>query len=92
MIKLLGMLLMGLAGPIAVRVMIALGLGTVSYVGLTAAANVVVNHILSNYSGLSAFPAAMLNLSGAGVGLGIITSAFITRVAIISIKKLAVMA
>lgn len=84
----LGAFFMGLAGPMAKRVLTALGFGVVSYVGVDTALNAAIAAARSSWSGMAAFPAAMLAMSGMGTACGILVGALAARLSMTVLKKL----
>ena len=79
--------LMALATPLVKRVLVALGIGLVSYAGYTALANQVRDAVLAQWGTLPANFIAIASLAGCGQALGIILSAMIARAGIIAIQK-----
>lgn len=86
-----GAFLLGLAGPLARRVFISLGLGVISYAGLALVASQVVTAVQSQYSIIGGPVLALLNLIGAGQAMGIILGAIIARAAFAAVSKIGVM-
>lgn len=86
-----GAFLLGLAGPLARRVMLSLGLGVISYAGLLAVASQVSSQITAKYSTLSGSVLDLLNLIGFGQAVGIIIGAVIARAAFGAISKIGAM-
>lgn len=86
----LGTFLASLAGPLAKRVMLALGFGVVSYAAMTAALNQALSAAKGAWAGLAGFPEAMSLIQMAGVtsAASIIAGALVARVALQSLKKL----
>lgn len=75
----LALFLSGLVGSLAGRVMLALGMSLVSYTALNVLATQIVGYIQTSYSSITGITLQILNLAGAGEGLAIILSAFVTR-------------
>lgn len=86
-----GSFLVALAGPVARRVMLSLGLGVVSYAGLTLVADQVKSAVISNYGNLSGSVLDLLNLIGAGQALGIVMGGIIARAAFAAVSRIGVM-
>jgi len=81
-VGMIGGALLSLAGSFVLRVLVALGLGVVSYYGFSSALDFFKNLVTSNLSGL---PADMLSLLGymkVGKTLTIIFSAMLASVAV----------
>jgi hypothetical protein len=88
---LLGPFLVSITGSIVARVLLALGMGVVSYAVLSTLASNFVSQMQSNYDALNGVVLTLLNMAGGGVSLGIIGSALITRASLMAIKKLRVL-
>lgn len=88
MIGTLGAFLSAVVGPLARKVLVALGFGTVTFVGLTAALNSAVSAAQSAFGGLAAIPAAFLAMSGINAAIGIIVGALVARIALLQLKRL----
>jgi len=86
-----GVFLVALAGPIARRVLLSLGLGVVSYAGLALIAEQVKPAVVDNYGALSGNVLDLLNLLGAGQAIGIVLGAIIARAAFAAIARIGVM-
>lgn len=79
---------MMLAKPLVAEVMLALGIGFVTYTGFSAGLTVVKGLIESNMSSLPADMYNIVLLSGVLQGMGIILSAITARVAITNFSKI----
>ena len=86
-----GVFLVALAGPIARRVLLSLGLGGVRYAGLALIAEQVKTAVVDNYGALSGNVLDLLNLLGAGQAIGIVLGAIIARAAFAAIARIGVM-
>lgn len=86
-----GAFLLGMATPIARKVMAALGLGVVSYGGLVLVAYQVRDAIVSHYGTLSGSVLDLLNLLGAGQAVGIVLGGIIARAAFAAISRIGVL-
>lgn len=86
-----GAFLVALAGPLARRVMIALGLGVISFAGLVLVGNQVRDAVVSHYGALSGSVVDLLNLLGAGQAIGIILGGIIARAAFAAVSRIGVM-
>jgi len=80
--------LMNLVGPLAKRVLTALGFGFVTYVGIDAALNAALDAARSNLAGLPGDAVALMSLGGFSTAIGIVTGAIVARVSIQQLKKL----
>lgn len=83
--------LLGLVTPLARKALVALGLGVVSYAGLTIVANQVRDAVIANYGAISGSVLDLLNLLGAGQALGIILGGIVARAAFAAISRIGVM-
>ncbi|MDO9141122.1 MAG: DUF2523 domain-containing protein [Methylobacter sp.] len=81
--------LLSIAGTLTGRVLLALGIGWVSYSGLNVLVSQIVDLVKVNYQSLSGVVLQILNLAGAGDAMGILIAALVTRTALVAIKKLA---
>ena len=85
----LSAVMMALAGPLAKQVLMALGFGIVSFVGLDLALGAMLSAAKSAWAGsLSADVAAYVAMSGANTGLSLIAGAMVARVAMFATKAL----
>jgi len=80
--------LISIAGTLAGRVLLAVGIGMVSYAGLNVLVSNVVSQITASYQSTGGIVLQFLNLAGAGQAIGILTAALVTRTALVAIKKL----
>lgn len=83
--------LLGLVTPLVRKALVALGLGVVSYAGLTIVANQVRDAVIANYGAVSGSVLDLLNLLGAGQALGIILGGIIAKAAFAAISRIGVM-
>lgn len=83
----LGAFLEKSAGPLAVRVMSALGLGVISYGALNIVIEAAIFYAQTQYSGLPNVIANLLGLAGVGECLGIIAAAITFRVSMTAGRK-----
>jgi hypothetical protein len=83
--------LMGLATPLVRRVLIALGLGLVSYAGLNVVATQIVDAVKANYENMSGTVLDLMNLIGAGQALGIIVGGIVARAAFAAVSRIGAM-
>lgn len=87
----LGGLLAAAAGPIAKRVLAALGVGLVTFVGVSSAFNALIAQAKNAYyGGIGADVALYLAMGGFNTALSIIVGAMTASISLIALKKLAV--
>lgn len=79
--------LLAIVGTLAGRVLLSLGIGWVSYAGITTALEAVRGHIVTAWS-VSSPVFNMLFLAGMGEAVGILLAAFAVRAAFFGIAKL----
>jgi hypothetical protein len=79
--------LLGIVGTLAGRVLLSLGIGFISYAGVTAALASVRGHIEQAWAASSPI-LDMLYLAGLGEAVGILLAAFSVRAAFFGIAKL----
>lgn len=85
---LLGAFLSATIGTLAKKVLVALGFGTVTYVGLQGAFDAVQSQVVSNYGSMSGASMMLLDLAGGGQVVGIILGAISARIGLISLSHL----
>lgn len=83
----LAALLVALAGPIARQVLISLGIGFVTYVGLDAALTTVITQAQANVNSMSADLANYVGLFGGFQAFSILAGGLTTRVSMIALKR-----
>lgn len=83
----LALFLSGMAGSLAGKVMLALGMSVVSYTALTVLSGQIVSFTQSSYSSISGITLQILNLAGAGQGIAIILSALVTKSGLMALKS-----
>lgn len=79
--------LISIAGSLAARVFIALGISAVTFTGLSAALTSLTNQLQSQYNGLPAATLQMAGLAGFGHFFAIMTSAMVARLAVVAVKR-----
>lgn len=79
--------LLALAGPLVKRVLIALGVGVVSFTGLTLLANQVRDQVLANLSGLTGDAYQVIAMSGAFEAIGILLGALSARAVLMAMER-----
>lgn len=75
-------------GPLAKRVLIALGIGTISYVGIDAVMTGVTSAITSSLGGLSSDIINILAMGGFTTAISIILGGVASRISMMTLKKL----
>lgn len=83
----LGAFLTAAAGPLAKRVVTALGFGVVTLVGADVAIGGLIASARDAYTGLPADVLAYCAYGGLGTALSIIAGAFTTRIALLALKS-----
>ncbi|MFY9327487.1 MAG: DUF2523 domain-containing protein [Georgfuchsia sp.] len=81
--------LVALAGPVAKRVLIALGIGVVSYAGYSSIVEQIKTLVLNQWGSLTGPMVVFLSIGGIGESLGILLSALATRAALMAAERLA---
>jgi len=89
---LIGTWLVSLAAPAARSLLKSLGFGFVTFAALTAALNTALSMAESAWGGLAGGVLGLIGLAGGPEAMGIIAGALVTRVAILSAKRLALVA
>jgi len=84
----IGSFLAAIVGPLAKKVLVALGFGIASYAAVTAALAQVLNAARTAYGGLSGDVLALVDLAGVGVAASILAGALTARVSLQVLKKL----
>jgi hypothetical protein len=72
--------LLSMAGPLVLRALTVLGLGTLTFTGVTASLQGLIDLAVSNWASLGADILALASLAGIPQSLGIITGAMTARV------------
>ena len=75
-------LLMSAIGPLVIKALIAIGIGTMTFTGVTVALDGLINMAVTNWAGVSAAVVQLASLAGIPECLGIICGAMSARVAI----------
>lgn len=84
-----GSWLLALAGPVARRVMISLGLAVVTYTGVSTAVNGILANAKAAWTGsLSADVLNLVAMAGINTALSILAGACIARVSLVAMKRL----
>ena len=69
-------------GPLAIKILIALGISAVTFVGVDTVSAQLIGYVTSGYSGLPVATLQIFGLAGVGQGLGLILGAFNARLAL----------
>lgn len=72
--------LMGIAGPLVLRVLTILGIGTLTFTGVTAGLQGLIDMAVTNWASLPSDILALCSLAGIPQAIGIITGAMSGRV------------
>lgn len=86
-----GSFLAALAGPIAKRVLVALGFGIISYSAVSAALSAALSAAKAAWSGLTGDTLALIQMAGVNTAASILAGALIARVALGVTSKLGLM-
>jgi hypothetical protein len=81
-------ILVSLASTLPGRIMVALGIGWVTYAGLGAVVSTIVSGIQAQFSGIGAQALQVLTLAGVPQAAGIICGAYTARAALMTIPHL----
>lgn len=84
----LATMLLAITAPIVTRILITLGLGIVSFTGLTAVLNLVFNTLQSNLNSMPVAVGQLLFISGVPQGIAIVLSALAARIGFMTLKKI----
>ena len=87
----LGGFLFAFVGPLAKKILASLGIGLVSFIGVQAAVGALLEQARAAWSGMGSEVASYLGLAGAHTALSVIAGAIVARVALMTLKKLAVL-
>jgi len=83
----LGTFLASIVGPLAKKIMIALGFGVASYAAVATALASALGAAKAAYGGMSADVLALVDLAGVGVAASILAGALTARVSLQVLKK-----
>lgn len=87
-LPLLGAFLTASVVPLVKKVLLALGLGTITYAGLQTAFDAAQGQVISHYGAMSGGTLQLVNLAGVGQAIGIILGALAARVGIAALSKI----
>lgn len=76
----LAQFLIGMAGPLALRVMLALGIGTVTFTGVASSLQGLIDMAVNNWASVASDVLALAGLAGIPLAIGIICGAMTARV------------
>lgn len=76
-----------IAGPLVKRVLVALGIGMVTFAGFQLSVNAAKSYVQSNFSGLPSDVVHILGLLKVDVAINIVFAAVITRAVIAGMDK-----
>lgn len=80
--------LMGLAGPLARQVLLSLGIGLVTFVGLDAAVSAALAAAKSNFGAMPAAVSAILARGGVFTAMSVIAGGITARMSMMVLKRL----
>ncbi|WP_024302783.1 DUF2523 family protein [Pseudogulbenkiania sp. MAI-1] len=83
--------LFALVAPAAKQVLASIGLGVITYAGLSTALGAINTLIQNNLNGIIPSVAALLGLAGAGQALGILSGAVAYRIGLVVTKRIGVL-
>ncbi|BAK77090.1 phage-related protein of unknown function [Pseudogulbenkiania sp. NH8B] len=84
-------LLFALVRPMARQVLVSLGLGVITYAGMSTALGAINSLIQTNLNGMMPAVAALLGMAGAGQALGILSGAVAYRIGLMVTKRIGVL-
>lgn len=84
----LGAFLAAAVGPLAKRVLQALGIGIISYAGLSVALTAVIDSVKSSWSGMSGPVLDLLQLAGFNTAIGIVLGAMVAKLSFTMTERL----
>lgn len=88
----LGAFLQAAVGPLAKRVLVALGIGVISGAAIVTATAQLADYVRATAGGFSGYVAAVYGLSGANTGIGMLLGAMAFKAAFAALPKLGVLA
>jgi hypothetical protein len=78
----MGAFLLTIVGPLALRALLALGIGTLTFTGVDTAFGGLVTMVINNFGGLPAAVLQLISLASIPTSIGIVLGAFTSRIAI----------
>lgn len=85
----MGKFLLALAGPLAIKVLTALGLGLVTFTGIAGVLVLIYGQIQADFAGMPADMASIVFMSGVPQGMTMVLSALSARLAMLEMSKIA---
>ncbi|BEU70737.1 MULTISPECIES: DUF2523 family protein [Ralstonia solanacearum species complex] len=80
--------LMALIGPLARQLLVSIGIGLITFVGLDAAVGAALSAAKSSLSGMPAVAAAILARGGVFTALSIIAGGITARISLMTLKRM----
>ena len=80
--------LMSMVGPLAKKILVVLGIGTISYAAMTPLLNSLINHAKTSYGQIGGALAQFLALAGIPEVFGIISGALLARLSFMLLNRL----
>lgn len=77
-----------IAGPVAKRVLAALGFGVISYAGISVALNSMLSQAKIAWSGIAGETLQLVELAGVNTAASIYAGALVARVGLVALSKL----
>ena len=84
----LGVFLLSMCGSLAARVLVSLGIGTVSYFALNTLASQLIAHVVDSTHSMGNDVLNLLNMCGFGAAISIICSGIITKAGLMAVQKM----
>lgn len=81
--------LLSIAVPVVKKVLVALGIGTVTYAGLSVMGNMLVGHVVASWGQVGGATLQIATLGGIPQAIGIVLGAFNARLAMMAYGRLA---
>lgn len=86
----MGAWLMTIAGPLARQVLIALGIGVVTFTGVSAALDGLLSAARSAWTGIGSDVAQWLAVAGANHAISVLAAAAVARLSLVALKRFVV--
>lgn len=80
--------LLAAVGPLAKRVLLALGVGIVSYAAVSTLANTLIQSVQTAWGGVSGSILQVASMAGIPESLSIMSGAILARVSLVAVSKL----
>ena len=78
----LAQFLISIVGPLAIKILLTLGIGTLTFTGVSESLQGVISSVQSNYNNMPAAVVGLAGLAGVPEGIGLILGAMATRVSV----------